>query len=101
MSGADVSHDGKRLTFFRLSGTQMELVVADRDGSNVRVVTDAVTTFSYRQPRWSPDDSMIGYLHSEENWSDDIYLVSSAGGRSWQLTHEHALMSGLAWLPDG
>ena len=44
---------------------------------------------------------MIGYLHSEENWSDDVYLVSSAGGRPRLLTHEHALMSGLAWLPDG
>ena len=36
MSGADVSHDGKHLAFFRLNGKQMELVVADRDGSNAQ-----------------------------------------------------------------
>ncbi|MGZ4822784.1 MAG: protein kinase domain-containing protein, partial [Terriglobales bacterium] len=36
MSGADVSHDGKRLAFFRLNGQNMELVVSDRDGSNER-----------------------------------------------------------------
>ena len=101
MSGADVSHDGKRLTFFRLNGRQMELVVTDRDGSNPRVVTQAVTSFSYRQPRWSPDDTTIAYLHSLENWADDIYLVSSAGGTPRRLTNEVTLMSGLTWSPDG
>jgi Tol biopolymer transport system component len=101
ISGADVSHDGKRLTFFRLNGRQIELVVADRDGSNPRVVTQAVTTFSYRQPRWSPDDSSIAYLHSQENWADDIYVVPSAGGAPQRITNENTLMSGLAWSPDG
>jgi Tol biopolymer transport system component/tRNA A-37 threonylcarbamoyl transferase component Bud32 len=101
MSGGDVSHDGKRLTFFRLNGRQIELVVADRDGSNPRVVMQAVTTFSYRQPRWSPDDASIAYLHSQENWADEVYMVPSAGGASRKLTNESTLMSGLAWSPDG
>ncbi len=101
MSGADVSHDGKRIAFFRLNGKQMELVVADRDGSNPRVLTQAVTSFSYRQPRWAPDDSTIAYLHSVEFWADDIYLVPSAGGAPRSLTRESTLMSGLTWLPDG
>jgi len=101
ISGADVSHDGKRLTFFRLNGRQIELVVADRDGSNSRVVMQTVTSFSYRQPRWSPDDASIAYLHSQENWADDIYLVPSAGGAPRRLTNEVTLMSGLAWSPDG
>jgi len=101
ISGADVSHDGKRLTFFRLNGRQIELVVADRDGSNPRVVTQAVTSFSYRQPRWSTDDASIAYLHSQENWADDIYVVPSAGGAPRRLTNEVTLMSGLAWSPDG
>jgi Tol biopolymer transport system component len=101
MSGADVSHDGKRLTFFRLNGRQIELVVADRDGSNPQVVAQAVTTFSYRQPRWSPDDASIAYLHSQENWADDLYVVPSSGGAPRRLTHEVTLMSGLAWSPEG
>ena len=101
ISGADVSHDGKRLAFFRLNGKQTELVVTGRDGSNPRVVMQVVTTFSYRQPRWSPDDTNIAYLHSQENWSDDLYLVSSAGGAPRRLTGDVTLMSGVAWSPDG
>ena len=48
----------------------MELVVSDRYGANgrVSVLTEAVATFSYRQPRWSPDDASIAYLHSSDTW---------------------------------
>ncbi len=101
MSGADVSHDGKRLTFFRLNGKHMELVVSDRDGSNARVATQETVSFSYRMPRWSPDDSSIAYLHSRENWADDVYVAPAAGGVARQVTSDNTLMSGLAWLPDG
>jgi serine/threonine protein kinase len=101
MSGADVSHDGKRLTFFRLNDKQMELVVSDRNGSNARVAMQAPVSFSYRYPRWSPDDGTIAFLHSRENWADDVYVVPSAGGAPRQVTRDNTLMSGLAWLADG
>jgi Tol biopolymer transport system component len=101
MSGADVSRDGRRLTFFRLNGQQMELVVSDRDGLNAKVVMQAAVSFSYRQPRWSPDDGSIAYLHSRQNWADDVYLVPSAGGSVRQVTDDNTLMSGLAWVADG
>ena len=101
IGGADVSHDGKHLTFFRLHDKQMELVVAQRDGSNQKVVSRAVTSFSYRQPRWAPDDGTIAFLHNEEIWADDIFLVPAAGGTPRALTHENTVMSGMAWTPDG
>lgn len=101
MSGADVSHDGKRLTFFRLGDQKMQLVVSDRDGSSARVVMQAAVSFSYRKPRWSPDDRAIAYLHSRENWADDVYVVPSAGGSPRQITNDNTLMSGLAWLAAG
>jgi serine/threonine protein kinase len=101
MSGADVSHDGRRLTFFRLNGQQMELVASDRDGLSARLVMQAAVSFSYRQPRWSPDDGSIAFLHSRQNWADDVYVVPSAGGSPRQLTDDNTLMSGLAWVADG
>ncbi|HZQ95881.1 MAG TPA: protein kinase [Candidatus Sulfotelmatobacter sp.] len=101
LSGADVSHDGKRLCYFRLGDGQMQLVASDRDGSNVRVVMQTPVSFSYRKPRWSPDDSMIAFLHSRENWADDVYVVPSGGGSPRQISDDNTLMSGLAWMNDG
>jgi serine/threonine protein kinase len=101
LGGADVSHDGQHLAFFRVNNKRIELVASDRDGSNDRVVAQFPASFSYRMPRWSPDDSTIAYLHSLENWADDIYLVNSSGGSPRQLTRDNTLMSGLAWLADG
>jgi serine/threonine protein kinase len=101
LSGADVSHDGKRLTFFRLGDRQMQLVACDRDGSNARVVMHVPVSFSYRKPRWSPDDRSIAFLHSRENWADDVYVVPTEGGDPKQISDDNTLMSGLAWLSDG
>jgi eukaryotic-like serine/threonine-protein kinase len=101
LAGADVSHDGQHLAFFRINNQRIELVVSDRDGSKDRVVAQFPASFSYRSPRWSPDDDSIAYLHSLENWADDVYVVPSSGGSPRQLTHDSTLMSGVAWLPDG
>jgi Tol biopolymer transport system component len=101
LSGPDVSHDGNRLTFFRVNNKQVELVTADRDGSKEQLVSNLPASFSYRCPRWSPDDRTIGYLHASANWADDVYLVAVNGGEPHRLTNEGTLMSGMAWLPDG
>ena len=101
LSGADVSHDGKHLTFFRLGEGQMQLVASDRDGSNARVVMQVPVSFSYRKPRWSPDDRTIAFLHSRENWADDVYVVRADGGTAKQISDDNNLMSGLSWLNDG
>jgi len=102
ISGADVSHDGERLAFFRLNNRkEVELVSSDRNGSDAKVIATATATFSYRQPRWSPDDSAIAYIHNVSDWADDVYVVSIKGDAPQRLTNEGLLMSGVAWAPDG
>jgi eukaryotic-like serine/threonine-protein kinase len=106
VSGADVSHDGNKLAFFRLADGLVELVSTDRDGSNPHSVlrsppNSEQPNFDFLFPRWSPDDKSIAYQRASAMWADDIYLVSSSGGDPRQLTHESKLMGGLAWTGDG
>jgi eukaryotic-like serine/threonine-protein kinase len=98
---ADVSHDGKRLAYFRLNQKQVELVTSDLEGANQTLVSAFPATFSYLNPRWSPDDKTLAYEHSISYWTFDVYTVPASGGKPVQLTHDGKLMSGLAWLPDG
>ncbi len=102
LSGADVSHDGKKLAFFRLNDKeQIDLAVLDRDTSQLRVLSELPSRFEYIYPRWSPDDSSIAYQRGSQLWADDIFLVQASGGSPRQITHEGVLSGGLCWLPDG
>jgi eukaryotic-like serine/threonine-protein kinase len=101
VSGADISHDGTRIAFFRLNNRQVELVTADRGGADERVVTRFAPGFGYRYPRWAPDDKTIAYVHSLENWNDDVYSAPASGGEPRLITQDRTLNGGLAWLPDG
>jgi eukaryotic-like serine/threonine-protein kinase len=106
ISGADVSHDGNKLAFFTLEKNLMELVSADRDGSNPHVILRSPPNYEqpnsdFSYPRWSPDDKWIAYQRASAMWTDDIYIVPSSGGEPRQVTHESKLMSGLAWTSDG
>jgi len=106
VSGADVSHDGSKLAFFRLDNDWVELVSTDRDGNNPHSIlrsppNSEQPNFDFLFPRWSPDDKWIAYQRASAMWSDDIYLVSSSGGDPRQLTRESKLMGGLAWTDDG
>ena len=101
ISSADISHDGKKLAFFRLSDKNtVELVTAERSTSAVSVSAELPSSKAYEYPRWSPNDRWIAFQHSTLD-VDDISYVSAAGGDIHALTNEGVLMGGLSWLPDG
>jgi Tol biopolymer transport system component len=106
ISGADISHDGSKLVFFRLEKKFVELVSTDADGGNPHTVLQSPPnteqpSFDFSFPRWSPDDKWIAYQHATAMWSDDIYIVAATGGSPRQITHESKLMGGLTWTADG
>ena len=100
LSEVDPSHDGKSLAFFRLHGSQIQLVRTDRDASHPQVLAEFLSKTGCRQPRWSPDDSYIAFILATDRWSDDVFYVSSKGGSPHQVTSDTDLFSGFSWLPD-
>jgi len=97
LSGADVSKSGQ-VTCFQLVGREVRLVTAALDGSERRVILPSVAGY-YRYPRWSPDNRWIAFQRGD-GVRHDIFLVSATGGELRQLTHDRAIISGLAWLPS-
>ena len=104
LSGADVSHDGKRLAFFRLEEKSVDLVIAQVDGSGPRPLVSFPARCCYGHPRWSPDDGALAFQHNIGIWSDHIYTVGTrfvSEPAVTPLDTKGELMNGLAWLPDG
>ncbi len=99
-TGGDISHDGKSIAYLRRRDNKPELIVADRNGSNPRVVTALPQAFDYALPRWSPDDRRIAFERIRV-FNFDISIVDAAGGEPRQITPEMKLLAGYSWLPDG
>jgi len=97
---ADLSHDGKRLAFFRFENRQFELVVSAVDGSASQAAAQLSAQYNYSYRRWSPDDGNIAYQRNQI-FRSDIFSVLSQGGQPRAVTSDDVMMSGFAWLPDG
>jgi Tol biopolymer transport system component/tRNA A-37 threonylcarbamoyl transferase component Bud32 len=101
VADADVSHDGSRLAFVRSADGRLELVTADRDGANIKVIVRLDAGYSYVSPRWSPDDTVIAYQRNRMSLDDEVFVVPATGGEPRGITQASNRMSGFAWLPDG
>ena len=98
-SGPAWSPDGKRIAFVRISldFEDIELFVADADGSHARRIADDIDPYS--TPAWSPDGRRIAYMSGGM-----IVLVNPNSGRKTRRTPAPAVVtdcSDLAWSPDG
>ncbi len=100
IGGADVSHDGKRVAFFRFEKDQIQLVVSSRDSAAPRVIATLPLGSYYLSPRWSPDDKWIAY-QGGYIFTHDIFAVSAEGGEPRPITREGRLLSGFCWTVDG
>jgi len=100
ISGGDFSHDGKRLAYFRLSEGQVELVVTDRDSSNLRRLARLPPDYGYCCTRWSPDDRLVAYQRGRI-FDYDVFAVSASGGDPQRITRDYKILRGYSWLSDG
>ena len=99
-SGPAWSPDGKRIAFVRISldFEDIELFVADADGSHARGIADEQST-RFSTPAWSPDGRRIAYMSG-----GTIVLVNLNSGRKTRRAPAPAVVtdcSDLAWSPDG
>ncbi len=101
LTGADVSHDGKRLAFFRLENGRSELVIANRDGSGVEPVATLEAGFIYQTPRWSPDDRRIAYERQYLAQNGGIFVIDLDDRKPTSVFSHSTRLAGLTWLPDG
>jgi serine/threonine protein kinase len=99
MGGADLSHDGKHIAYFHSNQGQLELTVADSDGSDPRRLASLPNEYNYSDLRWSPDDQKLGFQRGR-TFDYDIFYVPIDGGNPQPVTRDGNPLSGFAWLPD-
>ena len=96
-----LSPDGENLAFLRVGGDAVELVVAARDDSGVRLVTTLPATV-YSNLRWSPDSRTLAYLTEGAGvtFSTTLFVVDASGGEPRTVLDEF-YYQGVTWLSDG
>ncbi len=100
LGGADLSHDGKHIAYFHSNQGELELAVADPDGSNSRKLTVLPNEYTYSNLRWSPDDQKLGFQRGR-TFDYDVFYVPAEGGSTQAITRDGNPLEGFAWLPDG
>ena len=71
-----------------------------RDRSSSSSKSDAVFKKSSSAPDWSPDSKRLAFLSDRET-SQQIYVISPAGGEATQLTRFEGGVTAFEWAPDG
>ena len=99
LAGADLSHDGKHLAYFHSVQGELELTVADTDGSNSRKLAVLPSEYTYSDLRWAPDDQKIGFQRGR-TFDYDVFYVPAAGGSAQPITRDGNPLAGFAWFPD-
>lgn len=89
------SPDGERIGFVRGRG---QLVVADADGKNERVVLD-----HWYEPewRWSPDGRFIACSMPDVAFNSEVFVLPVDGGEPYNVSRHPDDDGAPAWSPDG
>jgi eukaryotic-like serine/threonine-protein kinase len=96
-SQVDFSRDGQWVTY--VTFPENTLWRSRVDGTERRQLS--YPPLQANLPRWSPDGSRIAFMASRPGKPSKIFLVSSAGGSTQELTQEERIEADPTWSPDG
>lgn len=88
------SHDGKRIAYSSNKSGNLEIWVANADGSGARKVTSS--SASDTAPCWSPTGQEIGFT-SNRGGTPQIYVMDAEGLNVRRLTNVGNYNDGCAW----
>jgi len=92
------SPDGRQVAFARAIGANIEIFLCQRDGSNVRRLTNSGGIDT--NPAWSPSGREIAFTSSRSG-SPQIYVMDAEGSNLRRVTFEGEYNDGATWSPDG
>lgn len=92
------SPDGRNIAFARALGANIEIFLCNRDGSNVRRLTNSGGIDT--NPAWSPSGREIAFTSSRSG-SPQIYVMDAEGSNLRRVTFEGEYNDGASWSPDG
>ena len=93
------SPDGRHITFCSNRGGGPQIYVMSPDGTNVRRVSFADSSYC-TSPAWSPKGDKIAFVCRSARGSHQIYIGPTSGGPATQLTYS-GNNEDPAWSPDG
>jgi TolB protein len=92
------SPDGRRIAFARGLGANIEIFVSNRDGSDLKRLTNSPAIDT--NPAWSPSGTEIAFTSSRSG-SPQIYVMDTEGTNQRRVTFQGEYNDGAAWSPDG
>lgn len=92
------SPDGQRIAFASSRKRDFDLYVTDRNGENMRQVTNAIGLDI--RPAWSPDGQRLAFTSNRDR-NYEIYVVNVDGSNVRRLTNHEERDDYPSWHPDG
>jgi Tol biopolymer transport system component/predicted Ser/Thr protein kinase len=94
------SPDGRRVVFSSQRSGEMEIWLADADGSSPSQLTHQ-PGLGQGSPRWSPDGRRIAFDSQGEDGRWDIWTIDADGASPRRLTHDPGDENNPNWSRDG
>jgi Tol biopolymer transport system component/DNA-binding winged helix-turn-helix (wHTH) protein len=69
-------------------------------GEKSRLTLAPASSLGDYYPAFSPDGKMLAFVRAPRWSTDDLYVLSLAGGEPKRLTFDNLTITGLAWTPD-